>query len=166
MHTEYDEINDEGLKRLDVSGGFETPPLYFGHLRTHILNRTTRADQNQPALPDGYFEQSKAAILAKTSRKTPKTINLWYTQPVFRYAAAAGIVATLTVSLWPSRLPMEQHISAANISDEEIIHYLEQNDLRDINLSDINFNYTDPSSNEVEQYIINQSDEQLLVEHL
>jgi hypothetical protein len=167
MYSEQDEIDDLNLRKFGVRGGFTVPPQYFDRLRGHILEQTTGLEESLPhaGVPDGYFERSRAAILAKTSGAAPvKPLQVWYNKPLYRYAAAAVAVFTLSVIFWLPRHSTTTAAAAAAISDEDILHYLETSDLRDITIYEAGFNAVAPSNIEVEQYIIDHSNEQLLEE--
>lgn len=163
MYQEGENVDDSKLRGLKVTGGFTTPPHYFSHLQNHILNRTSRAHDYQSEVPDSYFESSRSAILQKTIGSAPvvKPLTVWYQRPAYKYTAAASLMFCLSLVFW---LPKQTGIavSAANISEEEIMLYLERSDLRDVNIVDVNFTSATPASADVEQYIISQSEDQLL----
>jgi hypothetical protein len=167
MHSDQDGIEDLKLKTRDVSGGFTVPPRYFDRMRTHVLNHTNNTDENIGGVPEGYFERSRSAILHQTiGIQAPKTIRLWYQTPGYRYVAAAVVIMGLSLIFW---MPKQSATiaNAATISETEILQYLEKDDLRDITIYEASFTSVTPSNAEVEQYIINQSDEEhLLLEQL
>lgn len=160
MHHDQEEADDTKLKGLDVNGGFTTPPQYFSHLHNHILNRTVRISSE---VPEGYFERSRSAILQKTIGTVPvsKPLTVWYRRPLYKYVAAASVMVCLSLVLWSPKQSTST-ITSENISEEEIMNYLEHTDLRDVNIIDVNFSSLSPAGAEVEQYIISQSDDQLL----
>ncbi len=167
MDNEYEHIDDSKLKALKVSGGFSVPPHYFNQLRNHVLEETVGSQKRDLNVPEGYFERSRMAILQKTVGSTPQPqLTVWYKKAFLKYAAAAVLMATITVGFWIARQPTIPE-SIATISDEEILDYLEKEDMRDVPISEVSFTSISTSAvTEEETYIINQTDEQILLEEL
>jgi hypothetical protein len=164
MYAENEHIDDTKLRSLETSGGFTIPMGYFEQLPSHILAQTAGSVKVALPIPEGYFEQSKKAILQKTIHKPQPT--LWYKRSILHYAAAAMVVMSLSVGFWLTRQPVHSTITAASISDDEIISYLSQSDLKDIPATEISFVSANPTLTAEEMFIINQADEQLLLEEL
>jgi hypothetical protein len=167
MHQEYDNIDESKLRSLEVSGGFSVPHGYFTQMRGFVLEQTTGAEINRGQVPEGYFERSKLAILQKTVGTAKSKLTVWYNRPVFRYSAAAGVLL-VAGSIFLFNVSSTQNIQTASISDEEILMYLEQSDVQDVSMSEVSFAATtgDQKNTAEETYIVNQTDEQVLLEEL
>lgn len=173
MHNEDEDIA-RTLKQLSSKGGFSVPPGYFNRLKLHVTEQTTRAESNEdnPGLkvPEHYFEQSRERILARTTgNKTSSkpVLQVWYKRNITRYAAAAVVILTASIVLFVNN-KQRPSFTAMKVSDEEIMQYLEYTDLREMQVTDVSFAATDaglPVTSE-EQYIINQTDEQSIIEEL
>ncbi|MES2558780.1 MAG: hypothetical protein V4590_03515 [Bacteroidota bacterium] len=163
MYTENDHTDDSTLKALRTEGGFSVPVGYFANMRKQVLEQTTGSEANDSfQVPDGYFDRSRAAILAQTTLK-PQTVRLWYTRSLVKYAAAAMVLVTCTISLlWYQQSPS----NLQSMTDDEIILYLEENGVRDIPVSEVSFVVNEAPANSEEKYLINNADEQSLIEEL
>lgn len=164
MHNENDHLDDSKLKALRTEGGFTVPVGYFENMRKHVLDQTTGPDLDESfQVPQGYFEQSRGAILAQTANK-PKTVRLWYTRALVKYAAAAIVVVTFTLTF--VLYNQQPQISLQSMTDDEIILYLEEEGVRDIPVSEVSFVVNDAPANGEEKYLMNNADEQSIIEEL
>jgi hypothetical protein len=149
-------VNNKNLhKDNSPNSGFEVPDSYFEMSKQHIL---ARVSQGGLSTPENYFEESKARILSKiSSPKTNKTIRLnpWW------YAAAATVLITLSVILYSPKPQATQLM--ANLSTDEILSYLANNNLNEISLHDIPVTSTSMGSTPFEEDIIDQLDEDFLL---
>lgn len=164
MHTENDHIDDSNLKNLRTEGGFTVPVGYFENMRTHVLKQTTGQETDKTfEVPEGYFEQSRTAILAQTALK-PKTVRLWYTRSLAKYAAAAVVLLTSALTFVLYRQQHQPNLQS--MSDDEIILYLEEEGVRDIPVSEVSFAVNEAPANGEEKYLMNNADEQSIIEEL
>jgi hypothetical protein len=164
MFAHDNDIDNQKLRKLEVTGGFTTPPGYFTVLKKHILHQTTQpVEEYSGSVPDGYFEQSKSAILDRTTLKK-KTISLNYSKIFTQYAAAAVIlvISALSIKLYSS----QKHGNLQSMSEQEIILYLENEDIHDIPISEVSYVLPNTSLNTEDQYITNTVDEQLIIDAL
>jgi hypothetical protein len=164
MYSDNEHIDDSKLKGLGSTGGFTTPPGYFKQLQSHILTQTTGGSSSNPEVPEGYFDQARLAIIQKTTQR-PQLV-VWYRKPLVKYAAASLVLISLSFVVWFNQLPANHHMAKVNISDEEILHYFERSDLKDIPITAISFTSSTTTLSDEETYIINQADEQLILEEL
>ena len=164
------ENNEEGLP----THGFTVPSNYFDGLKSQILFQTVKKDAVKSGfeVPDGYFNQLKVATLAQTTKNNQPYLSLFATSPVFKFAAAAIFIASLGIVLKPALNTSNSDLTAqhAPISSDEIINYMSQTGTNDIPISEIStvaFHPTlEVTPNSEEDYIINQSDEHLIIDVL
>jgi hypothetical protein len=171
MNNENEEIDDSLLKHLETEGGFKVPHGYFNRLKQHVLDQTTGTpidEQSGFQIPEGYFGQSREQILLKTTGiKANPILKVWYKRPILRYAAAAAVIMTSSILFWPFQR-QDASMVQINVSDEEIIQYLGQSDVHDIPVTEVSFVSSEVEApvSVQENYIINQTDEQSIIEEL
>jgi len=168
-HIETDNF-EEGLP----THGFTVPSNYFDGLKSQILFQTTKKEALTSGfeVPEGYFKQLKVSTLAQTTKNNQPYLSLFATSPIFKFAAAAIFIASLGIVLKPALNTSNNNLTAqhAPISSDEIISYMSQTGTNDIPVSEIStvaFHPTlevPPSSEE--DYIINQTDEHLIIDVL
>lgn len=165
MHTEHNHTDDSNLKNLRTEGGFTVPARYFETMHRQILEQTTLPENEKYyPVPEGYFASSREAILAKTTRKK-SVIRLVFNRSYANYAVAAVVLIASTL-LFLLSAPKQQ-TSVQNMSDEDIIQYLEEDGTRELSVSEVSFavGNTQPITTD-EHYLINTLDEQLILEEL
>ncbi|QBZ98191.1 hypothetical protein [Flavobacterium sangjuense] len=118
--------------------------------------------------PDGYFDTFSEKILAQLPKQEPKVISIFSSKKIWYYAAAAILILMLSVPIYTKYSTQEEEIDSAtlenyiayqsNISEEQIVDLLEQEDLDKMKLE---FNVDDAaiedalnSNSNLEQYII------------
>ncbi len=118
--------------------------------------------------PDGYFDAFSEKVLAQLPKQEPKVISIFSSRKTLYYAAAAILILMLSVPLYTKYSTQEEEIDSAtlenylayqsNISEEEIVDLLQQEDLDKMKLE---FNVDDAaiedalnSNSNLEQYII------------
>jgi hypothetical protein len=131
-----DNIDDSKLKALKTDGGFNVPTGYFEQLRTRTFEATMNASKNTHEfnIPPSYFEKSKSQILSKTIHSKP-ALKVWYQKPLLKYAAAALFIGT-SLFAWYINTPLHS-VEPTAISNEEIVNYLEQTDIREMPLTEV-----------------------------
>lgn len=130
--------------------------------------------ENEPKItsgfttPDGYFEVFSSKILAELPKEEPKIISIFSYRKTLYFAAAAILILMLCIPLFSKYSTQTDEIDSAtlenyiayqaNISDEEIVNLLQQEDLDKIKLE---FNVSDAaieevlnSNSNIEQYLI------------
>lgn len=90
-------------------------------------------------VPEGYFEDLNAKILERTSTVAPESVVLWYRKPAWQMALASVVLLVAFTFVWFNGAPAAEQDYLADVSDEEILIYLANNDLTE---SEIIENYT------------------------
>lgn len=117
--------------------------------------------------PDGYFDTFAERISAKLPVQETKVVSFTGTRKMWYYAAAAILILMLSIPLY-TKYATAQEIDAAtlenyiayqsNISEEEIVDLLEQEDLDklrlELNVDDSAIEEALQSNPNLEQYII------------
>jgi hypothetical protein len=182
MKEDDNDIDDSFLKGLAISGGFSVPENYF---EKSIMGLKSITSQPEPLLniknkeggfevPENYFEKSANQILEKVGAKQGKKIHLntWFTltKVAAVLIAIIGLSYVLIVKTKQKQTFSEQ---LNNVSEEEIIDYLAKNDVKTEWITKAVFSSENqlPSTvnsknKEVEQYLIDNTDEQTLIEEL
>jgi hypothetical protein len=164
MNNEYDDIDDNKITTFKGKGGFVVPDGYFDQSRNAILALALASAENPAQLSNDYFERSRIKILSKSTSRKAK-ISVWFRKPLFRYTAAAVVIFSIATIFW-FQMPGTNTIDLANISDEEILEYLQTTDLKDLPMSEVSFASSTQQSTAEETYIISQTDEQTLLDEL
>lgn len=119
-------------------------------------------------MPDGYFDTLSEKILAQLPKQEPKAISIFSSRKTWYFAAAAFFILMLSVPIYTKYSTKQEEIDSAtlenyiayqsNISEEEIVNLLQQEDLDKMKLE---FNVDDAaiedalySNSNLEQYII------------
>ncbi len=119
-------------------------------------------------IPDGYFDTFSEKVLAQLPKQEPKVISIFSSRKTWYYAAAAILILMLSVPIYTKYSTQQEEIDSAtlenyiayqsNISEEEIVNLLQQEDLDKMKLE---FNVDDAaiedalnSNSNLEQYII------------
>lgn len=175
MQEQDQHIDDSFIKKLPVSGGFEVPEDYFNQSAERLLhvinNDLATGKAGGYTVPDGYFEQTTQQILQKVKARQPEKIYLWNWASVAKIAAVFITVCGLTLFV-VTKNKSEQTLSEKlnKVSQDELIDYLANNDVKIEWISDVNYTPTKESTTantkEIEQYLIDHADEQVLLEEL
>lgn len=118
--------------------------------------------------PDGYFDTFSEKVLAQLPKQETKVISIFSSKKVWYFAAAAILILMLTIPLFTKYSTQQEEIDTAtlenyiayqsNISEEEIVNLLEQDDLDkmklDFNIDDATIEDALKSNSNLEQYLI------------
>lgn len=165
MHTGHNHIDNSNLKNLQTEGGFTVPPRYFETMHRQILEQISLLENEKHyPVPRGYFDYSRAGILAKTTRKK-SVLQFVFNRSFAKYTAAAIFLIASTL-LFLLSAPKQQPV-VQNMTDDDIIQYLEEDGTRELSVSEVSFaiGNTQPITTD-DHYLINTIDEQLIIEEL
>ena len=118
--------------------------------------------------PDGYFDTFSEKVLAQLPKQETKVISIFSSKKVWYFAAAAVLILMLSIPLFNKYSSQQAEIDSAtlenyiayqsNISEEEIVNLLEQDDLDkmklDFNIDDTIIEDALKSNSNLEQYLI------------
>jgi cell division protein FtsL len=118
--------------------------------------------------PDGYFDSFSEKVLAQLPKQETKVISIFGSKKVWYFAAAAILILMLSIPLFNKYSNQQEEIDTAtlenyiayqsNISEEEIVNLLEQDDLDkmklDFNIDDATIEDALKSNSNLEQYLI------------
>ncbi len=118
--------------------------------------------------PDGYFDTFSEKVLAQLPKQETKVISIFSSKKVWYFAAAAVLILMLSIPLFNKYSSQQAEIDSAtlenyiayqsNISEEEIVNLLEQDDLDkmklDFNIDDAAIEDALKSNSNLEQYLI------------
>jgi cell division protein FtsL len=118
--------------------------------------------------PDGYFDTFSEKVLAQLPKQETKVISIFSSKKVWYFAAAAILILMLSIPLFTKYSTQQEEIDTAtlenyiayqsNISEEEIVNLLEQDDLDkmklDFNIDDATIEDALKSNSNLEQYLI------------
>jgi cell division protein FtsL len=118
--------------------------------------------------PDGYFDTFSEKVLAQLPKQETKVISIFSSKKVWYFAVAAILILMLSVPLFTKYSTQQEEIDTAalenyiayqsNISEEEIVNLLEQDDLDkmklDFNIDDATIEDALKSNSNLEQYLI------------
>ena len=118
--------------------------------------------------PDGYFDTFSEKVLTQLPKQEPKVISIFSSKKVWYFAAAAILILMLSIPLFTKYSTQQEEIDTAtlenyiayqsNISEEEIVNLLEQDDLDkmklDFNIDDATIEDALKSNSNLEQYLI------------
>lgn len=166
MNFEKENIEGELIK--NNQGGFSVPESYFEKLESDIFAKTANVGFT---VPNGYFDTLESKITDKISK--PK-LSISYSSTyakVLSGIAAALIVISGFIFMNRNLMPNKQNKAFSKavmdeVSDEEIITYVDESDIRESHIIDVAFTTKDKSQNQVEDYLINNAEEQLIIEEL
>ncbi|MEI6507926.1 MAG: hypothetical protein WCO54_05535 [Bacteroidota bacterium] len=165
MSFEKEYIDDELLNNPD--NGFQVPDGYFELLQNNILAKTT---DNGFTVPEKYFNTLDNRIQQKI--KKSKVINHHFAFKRMAMGVAASFILIAGFLLIKNQLypSMQSHVLSQNklneLSDEEIINYLDIADLSDNHIAESTVKTEVKSQNQVEDYLINNAEEELIIEQL
>ena len=118
--------------------------------------------------PDGYFDTFSEKVLAQLPKQETKVISIFSSKKVWYFAAAAILILMLSIPLFTKYSTQQEEIDTetlenyiayqSNISEEEIVNLLEQDDLDkmklDFNIDDATIEDALKSNSNLEQYLI------------
>jgi hypothetical protein len=118
--------------------------------------------------PDGYFDTFSEIVLAQLPKQQPKVISIFSSKKNWYFAVAAILILILSIPLFTKYSTQQEEIDSAtlenyiayqsNISEEEIVNLLEQDDLDkmklDFNIDDAAIEDALKSNSNLEQYLI------------
>jgi hypothetical protein len=118
--------------------------------------------------PDGYFDSFSEKVLAQVPKQEPKVISIFSSKKIWFFAAASILILMLSIPLFTKYSTQQEEIDSAtlenyiayqsNISEEEIVNLLEQDDLDkmklDFNIDDATIEDALKSNSNLEQYLI------------
>jgi aspartokinase len=177
MENELENINESFINNLDKKGGFKTPVDYFENSAKNILsiiNITSTVSNLEPevgfTVPENYFEESKNAILSKINKPQTKKISI-YNNWKFVSGIAALLIATFSILFLLNNRDKSLEASLNKVSQEEMVDYLAKNDVKIEWINEANFKIEstinqEQNNKEIEQYLIEQADEQFLLDEL
>lgn len=163
MDFEKENIDEELLGKPNE--GFNVPDGYFAQLNEDIIRKTSG---NGFTIPVGYFETLETRILKKVDK--PKIIrhDFAFKQLILGIAASIIIIAgffTVKNKFYSSHQYSESKMN--NLSDEEIINYVDVDDIKDLHIAENTSNKVeDKTQKQEEDYLINNADEQQIIEQL
>lgn len=170
------ELEENKIEKLvgmtSKQGGFTTPDAYFDAMKNSILSKMDSDDLriHKPetgfVVPDSFFEIQKNQILAKSAKPQAKRIILTSNQWMMR---AASIAAMLTIVgfLFLRNNTSKSVDFTASISSEEIVSHLEKNDVSEDMICElIDQSKSTKKENEIEKYLNEHADEDLLMDDL
>jgi hypothetical protein len=180
MQDGNENIDDGFLNELQAGGGFTTPPAYFEKLEGRILDRI--AAEKGPRItgaeggfqvPEAYFDSLEKKLMQKVLQPVAKVIPL-YRRPVFKMAV--GIAAAfIMVMLWfyPSeQTPAYRETSWQHLSADELESHVVNSDISPELITEVVFqpatqgNATATENKEIEQYLLEQADEEAIIDAL
>lgn len=94
--------------------------------------------------PDFYFENVSKKILEHLPKEEPKVISFWTRNKNWMYTAAAILVVSFSIPMMNLINLNSEEVKAAeienyltyhsNLTDEEIVEYLDESDIENINI--------------------------------
>lgn len=118
--------------------------------------------------PDGYFDTFSEKVFAQLQKEEPKVISIFNSRRTWYFAVAAILILMLAVPLYTKysyqqdeidSVTLENYIAyQSNISEEEIVNLLQQEDLDkmklEFNVDDATIEDALKSNSNLEQYLI------------
>lgn len=119
-------------------------------------------------IPDSYFDKFSEKILAQLPEQEPKVVSIFSYRKTWHYAAVAILILMLSIPIYTKYSTQKEEIDSAtlenyiayqsNISEEEIVNLLQQEDLDNIKLEfiieDTAIEDAFKTNSNLEQYII------------
>ena len=155
--------------------GFKTPENYFEDFDTQIFSKIDEENLPKSAgfkTPNGYFENFEPNVLKaiETSEKPQKVIPL-FPKKYFGYAAAIAACLIIGFSIFnnkttPTNLDalqlaaIDTYIEEGNLNMDlyDLTSFIDDEDINEINFEDKQF-----SDNALENYILENVDEETLI---
>jgi len=160
------------LRKTNEQGGFTTPDNYFDAMKSSIIAKTSR-DQltiynhhGGFVVPELFFETQKNKILSKSTPFRAQKISLSYNQIILRVSSIAAML-TIVGFLFLFENSSKSLDFTVNISNEEILNHLVKNDVsEDLICELLNRNKGNKKENDIEKYLYENADEDLLMDNL
>lgn len=155
--------------------GFKTPENYFEDFDTQIFSKIDEENLPKSAgfkTPNGYFENFETNVLKEieTSEKTQKVIPL-FPKKYFGYAAAIAACLIIGFSIFNNKTTLtnldalqlaaiDTYIEEGNLNMDlyDLTSFIDDEDINEINFEDKQF-----SDNALENYILENVDEETLI---
>jgi len=168
-------IEENSIENLigkpNKNAGFTAPDNYFAPMRIAILSKLDidNADSHKQAagfiVPDAFFETQKNQILSKALQTKAKKIRLSFNQLMTRVATIAAMF-TIAGFLFLQNNSGQSNDLTASISNEEIVNHLEIADVsEDLICELLDQNKMNKKENEIEKYLNENADEDLLMDN-
>ena len=155
--------------------GFKTPENYFEDFDTQIFSKIDEENLPKSAgfkTPNGYFENFEPNVLKaiETSEKPQKVIPL-FPKKYFGYAAAIAACLIIGFSIFNNKTTLtnldalqlaaiDTYIEEGNLNMDlyDLTSFIDDEDINEINFEDKQF-----SDNALENYILENVDEETLI---
>ena len=155
--------------------GFKTPENYFEDFDTQIFSKIDEENLPKSAgfkTPNGYFENFETNVLKaiETSEKPQKVIPL-FPKKYFGYAAAIAACLIIGFSIFNNKTTLtnldalqlaaiDTYIEEGNLNVDlyDLTSFIDDEDINEINFEDKQF-----SDNALENYILENVDEETLI---
>ena len=165
MNFKEEDIDENILGKRN--GGFMVPEGYFQQMQKDILRKTSG---NGFRIPDGYFDTLESRIQQRVRK--PRMIHLNIIN--FKKAAIGIAASVLLVSgffLLKNTFEKAPAIAFSEakmneLSDEEIINFVDVADIKDLHIAETKIKTEDKTQKQIEDYLINNTDEPLMNEEL
>jgi len=180
MKDEIENIGNDFLKNLGNNGGFGVPEKYFDQTKAIILSKIN-ADSNFAVsnseggfiVPTDYFETNKEQLLSKINNKTAVKTNV-FTFANWQLISGIAAIFIAIFSLYIFLNSNKNNTLSANlnkVSEAEMIEYLANNDVKIEWINELNSEIKTVSSKddnykEIDQYLLEHTDEQALLDEL
>ena len=117
-------------------------------------------------VPELFFETQKNKILSKSTPFRAQKISLSYNQIILRVSSIAAML-TIVGFLFLFENSSKSLDFTVNISNEEILNHLVKNDVsEDLICELLNRNKGNKKENDIEKYLYENADEDLLMDNL
>ena len=176
MKNEYENIDENFLKNLGNKGDFGVPDKYFDLFKASILSKINsdsviNNSEGGFTIPKDYFETSKIQILSKINTQKAKKVNLFsFAKWQFIRGIAAIFIAIFSVYIF-FNINKNNTLNANlnKVSEAEMIEYLANNDLKIEWINELNpeiktISKKDENNIEIEKYLLEHADEQVLLD--
>ncbi len=148
------------------SGGFDVPDRYFETLQKNILNKTS---ENGFFVPDEYFETLEARIQQRIPKGKVIPLNAAIIKK-YMIGVAASILFIAGLFLIKNKTsntiptPIYSEVNVTNLSNEDILNYVDVEDITDSHIGETALNTNDKTQKQVEDYLLNNVDEELIID--
>ncbi len=139
-----------------ILNNFDVPENYFQESKFRTLNKITNGGMT---VPDHYFDLQREALKSKISPVQPKSRRLALS---IRWVGLAASLLFISGMLWYMLKPQT---SATAISNDEIVQYLMQQELHDVNEMQL-VTTVSLSKQTNEEEFLHEVDEELLINEL
>lgn len=128
---------DKQLKDLPVEGGFKVPEGYFDDLKVLVYYQTVypSESEHQSTVSEDYFNQAKHQILNQTVAREPAKV--FKLRSLAKYVSIAASVVLVAGAVFLVLAPKTEQIQNVQLSDEEIIGFLEEDPMREVAVDEV-----------------------------